>query len=392
MRFLFINVDCGIGSTGRICSDLARELIKKGDEAVVAYGRGCLKNDFDISHRVGGRMNVLLHVIHSRVFDRSGFASTIATKKFIKWVEKYNPDVIHLHNIHGYWINVRVLFEYLKECGKKVFWTLHDCWPFTGHCAHFDYFLCNKWKTMCCNCGQLKEYPKSCLFDSSTRNYNEKKKLFCGVPNMTIITPSNWLAELVKQSFLGKYDVRVIHNGIDTQSFFKTESSFRQKYNLLQNKIVLGVASPWTKRKGLYDFIELSKLLPNSFSIVLVGLNKSQLSMLPKNIIGIEKTNSVLELAAIYSSADVFFNPTYEDNYPTVNIEAQACGCPVVSYKTGGSPESCPIDQVVDKGDLPSALNVILRDHFEILVRKDFSRKNMIEEYVRTYLSSDKAS
>jgi putative colanic acid biosynthesis glycosyltransferase len=339
MKVLQINSVCGIGSTGRIATDIHQVLIEQGHESWIAYGRGkAYKSNNTI--KVGNDFSNYLHVAQSRLFDGHGFGSIAATKSFIKKVDDLNPDIIHLHNIHGYYINIEILFEYLKSSRKPVVWTMHDCWAFTGHCAYFDYVGCEKWKFGCEKCPQKKVYPKTIGFDNSKLNYQKKKALFTSIDNMTIVTPSKWLANLVEDSFLGKYPIKVINNGIDLDVFKPTSSNFREKYNLDKKFIVLGVANVWDRRKGLTDILDLSKRLDDKYKIVIVGLNKKQLDDIPENIIGITRTNNIKELVEIYSEANVFLNPTTEDNFPTTNLEALACGTPVITYATGGSVES----------------------------------------------------
>lgn len=362
MKILLINSVCGIGSTGRICADLAQEYEAKGDEVKIAYGRRAYVPEKYQKYavRIGKDFDVKWHGIVSRLFDGHGLGSKSATKKFLKWAEEYKPDLLWLHNIHGYYINYELLFEWIeKHPEMEVKWTLHDCWTFTGHCSHFTFVKCYKWKTHCENCPQKKRYPASLFLDRSKQNFNRKKRAFTRVKNMTLITPSKWLADLVKQSFLKEYPVEVRYNTIDTNVFKPTPSDFREKYALQNKKVVLGVASPWNDRKGLNDFLWLSEQLNDSYKIVLVGLSQKQLETLPKNIIGIARTNSPQELAEIYTAADVFVNPTYEDNYPTTNLEAQACGTPVITYRTGGSPESVPEENVVEYGDKTGLIDKI---------------------------------
>lgn len=360
MKILQINSVCGVGSTGRIATDLYKVIEEAGHECVIAYGRGTAPEGIK-TIKIGTNFDNYMHVAKTRIFDRHGFGSTKATKEFIKKVEEYNPDVIHLHNIHGYYINVEVLFDYLKRANKKVVWTLHDCWAFTGHCSHFDYIGCDKWKNGCKKCPQKNEYPSSKIADASEFNYEKKKELFTSVKDMTIVTPSKWLAGLVKESFLGKYEVIVINNGIDLDVFKPTESDFREKYGLQDKKIILGVASVWTERKGVNTFIELSEKLDDNFKIILVGVNKKQKSMLPKNVIGITRTNNVKELAEIYTVADVFVNPTLEEVMGLTNVEALACGIPVITFDSGGSVEC--IDEssgkIVTKGDIDKLIKYI---------------------------------
>ena len=340
MKILQINTVCGTGSTGRIATDLYKVYEKAGYECVIAYGRGNAPDGIK-SIKIGSNLDMYIHGIKTRVLDKHGFGSIEATKSFIKEVKKYNPDVIHLHNIHGYYINIEILFKYLKESGKKIIWTLHDCWSFTGHCSHFEYIGCEKWKNECKECLQKKEYPSSKLLDNSNWSYKRKKELFTSIDKdkLTIVTPSKWLANLVKQSYLKKYEVEVIHNGIDLNIFKPTESDFRKKYNLEDKKVILGVANVWTEKKGLNYFIKLANELNDDYKIVLVGVSKKQKKRIPKNILAIERTNDIKELAKIYSSADVFFNPTMEEVMGLTNIEALACGIPVITFNTGGSIE-----------------------------------------------------
>ena len=311
MKILMINVVCGIRSTGRICTDLASELEERGHKVKIAYGRGEIPKQFEkYAIRIGSDFDVKLHAVKSRLLDSTGFGSKRSTEKFIEWVKEYNPDVIHLHNIHGYYINIEVLFDYLKICGKKIIWTLHDCWSFTGHCAYFDFVGCDKWKVGCDHCPQKSEYPARIGPDMSKKNYKRKKMLFTGVNNMILVTPSEWLADLVSMSYMKEYDTKVIHNGVDTNIFRHIETNIKERYNCHGKKIVLGVAAVWDNRKGLSTFIELSKYLEEIYQIILVGLSKRQIKSLPKNIIGIERTNSVQELVELYNASYVFVNPT----------------------------------------------------------------------------------
>ncbi|MDM0700698.1 glycosyltransferase [Clostridium perfringens] len=360
MKVLQINSVCGVGSTGRIATDLYKVLEEQGHECVIAYGRGTAPEGIK-TIKIGTDFDNYMHVAKTRLFDKHGFGSTKATKEFIKKVKEYDPDVIHLHNIHGYYINIEILFNYLKEADKKVIWTLHDCWAFTGHCSHFDYVGCNKWKKECNNCPQKKQYPNSLFKDNSQCNYRKKKELFTKIKDMTIITPSEWLAKLVKESFLGGYKVKVINNGIDLGIFKPTNSNLREKYGLNNKIVILGVTSQWSDRKGLNKFIELSKQLDEKYQIILVGITKKQRSKLPKNIIAILKTNDIRELTEIYTCADVFVNLTLEDNFPTTNLEALACGVPVVTFKTGGSSECISKDcgVSVEKGNIKLIVDAI---------------------------------
>lgn len=385
MKVLMINSVAGIRSTGRICTDLAEVLESEGHECKIAYGRESVPEKYSrFAVRIGTPFGTKLHGLKSRLFDASGFGSRRATKRFIKWVKEYNPDIIHLHNLHGYYINIKILFDYLKTSGKKVVWTLHDCWAFTGHCAHFVTSGCERWRTECFNCPKKRAYPSS-LVDKSKRNYSFKKNLFTGLDNLTVVTPSRWLEGLVKESFLGEYRTQVINNGIDLSVFKPTESDFKEKNGISDKKIVLGVASAWGKNKGLDDFKSLSGILSDEYKIVLVGLTEEQIAQMPEKILSIKRTNSTRELAEIYTAADVFVNPTYSDTYPTVNLEAQACGTPVITYRTGGSVESACDNGIVEQGDIEGIKRKICSETIRCREDLDLSLGKMIEQYLDIY-------
>ena len=353
MKYLFINSVAGVGSTGRIVAQTCRKLQQQGHTCVIAYGREKANCEDLETVAIGASLDYKLHGVLNRITDRHGFYSRRATARFLNWVRTYDPDVIWLHNIHGYYLHIGLLFEYLKQSGKQVKWTLHDCWAFTGHCAYFDFARCDRWKTGCHDCPQKKAYPTSLLRDGSKENYAKKKSLFTGVPNMTLITPSKWLADLAGIGFLGEYPIEVSCNTVNTEVFCPTEGDFRSRYGLEEKILLLGVAGVWDARKGLRDFLRLAQMLDDSYRIVLVGLSDKQLRDLPANVIGLKRTNNAKELAHLYTTADVFVNPTYEDNYPTVNLEARACGTRIVCYDTGGCPETIGEgDTLVPKGDV----------------------------------------
>ena len=339
MKVLQINSVCGNGSTGRIATDIYKVLEEQGHDCVIAYGRGNAPRGIN-SIRIGTNLENYMHVVKTRVFDKHGFGSTLATVEFIEKVKEYDPDIIHLHNIHGYYINIELLFDYLKVANKPVIWTLHDCWAFTGHCAYYTMAKCELWKTGCHNCPLSKEYPSSKFIDNSKWNYQKKKELFTHVNNLTLVAPSKWLAGQVKQSFLNEYPIKVINNGIDLSNFQPTQSNFKKQNNILDKFIILGVASYWDKRKGLSTFIELSQNLDVNDQIVLVGLTDKQKETLPKNILGITKTNNIKELAEIYTAADIFVNPSLEETMGLVTVEALACGTPAIVYNATAVPET----------------------------------------------------
>lgn len=362
-NLLIINVAANKGSTGRIAEGIARLSIENGYNSYLAYSRSGNESCANLI-KIGDNFDVKLHGLESLLFDNHGFASRCVTRKFISEIERIKPDIINLHNIHGYYINVDILFNYLAKINIPVVWTLHDCWPFTGHCSYFDRYNCMKWKSGCNHCPNIKGYPKSLFWDKSEKNYNRKRILFNMPENMTIVAPCVWMKENIEHSFLRKYPVDIINNGVDLNIFKPVDGeNVRSKLGIPKGKIIiLGVASTWDKRKGLDDFVELNNLLDhNLFQIVLIGLNKKQISSLDSSIIALERTESIEQLAEFYSMADVFVNPTYVDNFPTTNIEALACGTPIITYRTGGSPEAIDSDTgfVVNKGDIISLKNCI---------------------------------
>jgi putative colanic acid biosynthesis glycosyltransferase len=396
LKVLQINSVCGVGSTGRIATDIDKILKSQGHESYIAFGRGSAR-DCDTTIKIGNNIDNYLHVAETRLFDRHGWGSTNATKEFIEEIETLNPDIIHLHNIHGYYLNVEILFNYLKTANKPVVWTLHDCWPFTGHCSYFDFVGCNRWESGCFDCPQKTSYPSSLIKDNSQENFSKKKATFTGVPNLTIVTPSKWLANLVRMSFLKEYPVKVINNGIDLEVFKPTPSNFTKKYGLEDKFIILGVASIWEQRKGFEYFIDLAKTINKDEVIVLVGLNEKQIKKLPSNVVGISRTNSVQELAEIYSSAHVFINPTLEDNFPTTNLEALACGAPVITFNTGGSVESISgkCGFVVKTGvisELKEKIQTIKsngKDYYQNQcidhARENFNKQDRFMDYINSY-------
>lgn len=393
MKIAMVNVVCGVKSTGRICTDLADELINNGDVVRIIYGRDIVPEQYkDIAIRVGNNLDVYFHTLKSRLFDSCGFESRKFTKRLIDWLKNYDPDIIHLHNLHGYYINLEILFEYLKTCNKKIIWTLHDCWAFTGHCSHFSEVNCRQWKTGCVDCRQMHGYPKCILGGNVKENYLKKKKIFSNIPNMILVTPSFWLAKQVSQSFLKNYPVKVIPNGIDLNVFKPEKSDFREKNNLESKKIVLGVATAWSDKKGLTVFYELAEVLGGDYKVVLVGLTKNQLKNLPENILGIGRTDSITELAEIYSAADVFVNAGKEETMGLTTVEAMACGTPVAVSNLTAVPEVVTEDGgIVFKQYTASSIKrsieeVIGNQYFD--TRKNallYEKKKQYKEYLKLY-------
>lgn len=396
-KLLQINSVVNSGSTGRIAEEIGQTAIAAGWKSYIAYGRNDRPSQSELI-KIGNDWDIKMHGFQTRLFDRHGLGSRSATKELIGKIKEISPDIIHLHNIHGYYINIEILFNYLRNTNIPVVWTFHDCWPITGHCSYFTFVGCEKWKKKCYNCPQKTSYPASWFVDRSEKNFHLKKELFTSLPNLTLVPVSNWLSGILKESYLQGFPIKLIHNGINTDVFKpSTSKAFRSNHGLEYKFLLLGVASDWSPRKGMKDFIELSKHLNCDYQIVLVGLSREQIEQLPDNILGIERTESVEELAELYASCDVYVNPTYEDNFPTTNLESLACGTPVITYKTGGSPEA--IDEftgiVVEQGNIAKLIDVInnvkdkgKQSYSEACVNRAYrlyKKEDRYQEYIEFY-------
>lgn len=376
---LQINITANWGSTGKIAESIGLTAMKHGWKSYIAYGRWSNPSKSQLI-KIGGRWDKYFHFAEQRILDNEGLCSRSATKKLIRQIKEIKPDVIQLHNIHDHYLNYRILFEYLNQTDIKVVWTFHDCWAFTGHCFHFVTKDCMRWQTGCYNCPMKNVLPKTVL-DRSREHYELKKRLFVGNKNLTIVPCSDWMAGFVKLSFLKGKKISVIKNGIDLNVF---KSGTPQ----VGKKRILGVSGVWNKDKGLYDFHRLRDLLDqDEYEIVLVGLSKEQAKELPSGITGIKHTESVQELADLYASAIVFVNPTYADTFPTVNLEALACGTPVITYKTGGSPEAVTPETgwVVEQGDIETVAlivkSIVKMSKSEVLVQRKACRERAEQEF-----------
>ena len=395
MNLVLINAESGKGGgPATICDDIYVNFCSAdaNNHALVCYGRQC-NEDTDVArYKIGGRLDLAWHLMDTRLFDAHGLASKRATRQLIDKLRDFHPDVVNLHNIHGYYVNYKMLFEYLAAEGIPVVWTLHDCWSFTGHCAYFDLAGCDKWQTHCKHCPQKGAYPATALFDRSYANYELKKQLFAGYADrLTIVTPSAWLAELVRQSFLKDCHIEVIHNGIDLGIFKPTPGDFKKSRGIEDKKMVLALASEWTVRKGYEDIKYIGTHLPADYQLVIVGLAEEQVADVPEGIIAITRTDNVQQLVEIYSEADVFVNASVEDNFPTVILEALACGTPVATYDTGGCCEeiddTCGI--LTAKYDKDGLISAITRLGDKSPARKaacttkaaGFEKKKMYDKY-----------
>lgn len=391
MKVLFVNMAYGAGSTGKIIADIMDLLKKNGNDAKALYGTGEQSHNAD-AVKVSGKLGYYFHNAASRLTDHAGLYSWAATRKIIREIKAFQPDLIHLHTLHGFYVNYEMLFRFLKEADIPVVWTLHDCWAFTGHCTHFSQAKCTQWQTECQDCKLLRRYPRCYWRGDVRRNFLRKKRAFTGVKNLTITTPSQWLADQVSHSFLRDYPRTVIPNGTDCRIFRPQSSGLRKKYRLEGKKIVLGVANVWNARKGLPDMLTLADRLGSAYQVVLIGLTERQLPDIPANVLGFLRTANQAELAQWYSAADVFVNPTYEETFGLTTVEAQACGTPAVVYRTDGCPETVAPGngRLVPQGDM-QALEDAVRDITNGSCRADsqkaaqFDKDAVYQDYLGLY-------
>ena len=391
-------------STGRIMREIGETAMEHGWESYVAYSQGrdgvmeCTSQIIP----VGNKVDVAMHALGTRILDRHGLCSKCSTEKFVEQIVSRDPDIIHIHNIHGYFLNYKILFDYLRDSNKKVVWTVHDCWLYTGHCYHYASANCQKWQTGCQKCEQKGKFPASWFVDRSEKNYRDKKAAFTSLSrdNFVIVPVSEWMRKEMSASFLRDCKIQVIHNGIDLEKFRPVKSDIlREKYGVTERVVYLGVASIWVKEKGLNDLIKMAQLLGGEERIVIVGKIPKKGIKFPDKITHIPCTEDVNELVELYSCSTVLLNPTWQDNYPTVNLEATACGCPVVSYRTGGSPETIDFctGKIVDQGSVEQMFHAAreiskknredIRNKCVEYARQNFSKKDRYKDYIDLYLS-----
>ena len=402
-KLLQINT-CITQSTGRIAQQIGEKAIADGWESYIAFpAREPMVDSKSHLNYIGTKFDQYMHALLSRIFDCCGFLSRRATKKLVKQIDALKPDLIQLHNIHGYYLNIPVLFEYLKKSGIPVVWTLHDCWAFTGHCVHYTCVDCFKWKTGCFDCPRKKSYPISLVFDRSKHNYTAKVKAYADMPNLTIVPVSYWLGDVAGQSMLGKYPIHVIQNGIDVNVFrprTETVAKVRDQYGLVGKYVILGVATGWSEEVGLSTFFRLRSSLSENFAIVMVGCTQDVLEKLPEGIVGISRTNNVDELAEIYTAADILFNGSYQETFGLVTAEAMACGTPVIVYDSTACPEIVDNDRgrIIPVGDFNKLIAAILslealtRTEKELMsascvdyVKNNLDKNQKYQEYIELY-------
>lgn len=357
-KLLQINSTANWGSTGRIAEQINIKAKERGWECYIAYGR---KNNPSQSQliKVGGVLNPYIHFAQQFLFDTEGLNSQCTTRRLIKQINLLKPDIIHLHNIHDHWLNYKILFEYLNTTDIPVVWTQHDCWAFTGGCMHFVHSNCEKWKTGCNNCPRRK-----IIIDNSKGSFNLKKSLFTANKNLTLVAVSHWLENEMRHSFFNSSKIIPVLNGVDIDIFHPLKETFvREKYGIGNKFLLIGLATAWSSSKGLKDYIELSKRIPNDCVIMLIGLKKNQISNLPANIIGIERTSNIHELVEFYSSADIVLNLSYQETFGLTTVEGFACGTPGIVYNRTASPELIEgeVGYVVEAGNIEQLLSTIAK-------------------------------
>ncbi len=399
MKILQINSNLNVGSTGKIVEGIGLKVLNEADESYAAYGRN-YNNSALSSYKIGNKLGMFYHLLFSRITDRQGFYSTKATKKLIEKIEIINPDIIHLHNLHGYYLNIEILFNYLSRANKPIVWTLHDCWAFTGHCCYFTRVDCTKWITGCNHCPLTKYYPQSYFIDNSSNNYLNKKELFNKPKQMVFVTVSKWLNRELNKSFLKSYSSEVIYNGVNLEIFKpKSQHELKNTYGFESKKIILGVANVWSDLKGLNDFLRLSKSIDDNTIIILIGLTQKQIKQLPSNIIGIQRTSDQHQLAEYYSMADVFICSSIAESFGLVIAESIACGTPAIVYNTSAMPELIQegVGYVVERGDINAVFDKIKavfakgKESYSNSCREfalnNFDEKSSYEKYHQLYTS-----
>lgn len=394
MKILYINSVYGYGSTGKIVRKLREEALAAGHDVYVIYGRksaigykGSTPDEENVWY-IAGNLEQKVDIASSVLFDTHGLHSKKNTERIIQKIEEIEPDVIHLHNIHGFYLNYEILFDYLRNARIPVVWTLHDCWAYTGFCAYYDYNECSEWKNGCRKCRFRNEYPYR-VFSDAHANYLKKKAAYSHM-NMVLVTPSAWLKGEVEQSMLGKFPCRVIYNDVSLKDFRYDPADVRQRYGIENKRVYMSCANVWTDQKGFQECLKLAERLDENELLVMVGLSEKQVRKLPENILGITHVD-INELRHWYSACDCYFNPTLEDNYPTVNLEAAACGAPIVTYNTGGSPESAGENGiVVERYDIASALAQLRKADRSAIRKTKTERKPMAQEYMDLYEQAER--
>ena len=400
MKVLQINSVCGTGSTGKLAVQISNYLNNQGIDNYIAYGFG--RSDRPNTFKVGNMADAHLHSFLSRKLCLQGYGSWFATGALIHYIKKIRPTIIHLHNIHGHYLNFPRLFRALAKCDCDVVWTFHDCWPMTGKCTHFVQANCQKWQVQCQNCCQLATYPDS-AYDRSFKNHRDKKRYFLMPERLHIVAVSRWLKEVAEASFFVGRDIRYIYNGVDLDVFRPMPSDIREKLGVGSKFMLLGVASPWNSNKRYDQMLELAQRLDEDSVMVLVGVSEAQKATLPAKVIGITRTEDQQQLAQIYTAADVLVNLSAEETFGLVVAEAQACGTPAIVLNSTACPEvvspetGIVISAKANLAELDAALAEVRakgkRWYSESCIartRQEFANERMQEQYYKLYCELEK--
>ncbi len=360
MKVLQINAVYGQGSTGVIVKDIDEALQENGYKSFVAYANcNTIPNN---GFKIGNKIDHKVHGMLTRTLGKQAYSSVLSTNKLLRYIDIINPDVIHLHNLHSNYINLNMLLKYIIKNDIKTVITLHDCWFFTGKCFHYIADQCTKWQTECNTCPRLKKDVPSWFFDQTSKVFNDKKRYFELISDLVVVGVSNWISNEAKKSFFKDKEIATIHNGVDTVIFKPMESNFRKKNNIEDKFVILGMANKWLLPNNNPSLKYISNNLGENYVLVLVGCSEAEKHNLPANVIGLGYVNNKEELARIYSMADVFVNTTWEDSFPTVNIESISCGTPVITFDSCGSPEAIDKDTglIVPQGNYKQLWKAIM--------------------------------
>ncbi len=377
MRVASINTVAEISNApGRIMTDIGAAVLNNGGEVFIAYGRGEGCN-IASSYKIGDTFDFIKHTSLSRIFDSEGLHSRKATMKLIQRLERFSPEIIHLHNIHGHYINYKILMQWLNATNIPAVWTMHDCWAFTGHCAYYSANKCNKWKDSSCrDCKFKKSYPRSIIYSKSERNFARKSTAFKSLNNLSIVAVSQWLADEIRQSFLGDYPIKVIPNGINTEVFKPYPSTIGKKHR------IIGAAANWRENKNIDFFNRLASKLPDDYEIALAGDIPCKID---KKIISVGKIIDNAELAKFYSTGNVFINSSREETFGMTTIEAMSCGVPVIVNNVTAIPETIAPGTgfAIDIDNIEHVLNTIEKIRSSKEPMADACRRHVVENYPR---------
>ena len=397
MKLLQINAVYGIGSTGHIVRDISIKAEESGIDSFVAYS--VAREKPEKGYLIGNTADKKVHALLSRVSGKQAFFSARATKRLVKYIDTIKPDIVHLHNLHSNYISLPVLLSELAERKIKVMLTQHDCWFFTGNCFHFSAIGCEKWEAGCRNCpGRNKIGTKSWISDCTYSVWQEKKRLFSMIDDLVVVSCSDWLTDITRRSFLGNRRLMTIHNGVNLEVFRPITSNGIRTRLQIDDKafVVLGMANKWLlerNREVLSAVLSMTDII-----LVLLGCTKEQqIKVNGSNVKTVGFVGDKHELACYYSAADVFVNLSWEDTFPTVNLESLACGTPIIAHYCTGVPEmvDAKVGMVIQPGcaeKMIAAINEVksvgkdyYSKHCRAKAEKEYDYKQCVAKYISLY-------